>query len=156
MEFLYTANAFSLSTDIEQIATIDYLSYFMLPQRITQIRELHLYWELDSFHYGLMSPSNDPDLEPWLNSWTALSRLTGLRCLHITLVFRNTHWFDYYDGLWKERGTELLGRIPDITAPKEFVITLPDRRCTTDVDVGASSCVLQLPGDDTSSEDESI
>ena len=47
--------------------------------------------------------------------------------------------------MWKEREPELLAVVKNITAPRDFVVVLPDRRCTTDVDVGASRCVLKLP-----------
>ena len=40
---------------------------------------------------------------------------------------------------------ELLQPLRCIKAPTDFVLVLPDRRCSTDVDLGDSKCVLQLP-----------
>lgn len=145
MEFLYASNSFSLSTDLEEVATVDYLSYVILPQRIAQIRDLYIYWQIDSFHYDLMNPSFNANIDSWHKSWTALSKITGLRRLHISLVYRKNHWLDYYNEMWKARGIELLSSIPNITAPRDFVITLPDRRCSTNTELLSPICILQLP-----------
>ncbi|CAO2651865.1 Nn.00g001480.m01.CDS01 [Neocucurbitaria sp. VM-36] len=145
IEYLYTANSFSLATDIDEQPTLNYLSYYFLPQRLTQIRNLNIYWELDSFQYFLMTQLFDPVLDHWFESWNALSKMTGLRHLQITLDFRYGNWSDTYETLWKERGEELLEPIKRITAPRDFVITLPDHRCSTDIDVGDSKCILRLP-----------
>lgn len=124
---------------------MNYLSYFFLPQRLAQIRDLRIHWQIDCISHYVMSELPTPHLEPWFRSWDALSRLTGLRRLHIDLEYRFTLWSDYYEQMWKERGNELLGTVRAITAPRDFVITLPNSRCTTNLDVGASKCVLKLP-----------
>lgn len=92
-----------------------------------------------------MIPAREANMYQWLKSWDALSKLTGLQRLHINLVFRFSHWTDYYEEMWKERGEDLLAPIKTITAPKTFVVTLPDHRCSMDIDIGESKCVLKLP-----------
>ncbi|KAH7386057.1 hypothetical protein BKA66DRAFT_415775 [Pyrenochaeta sp. MPI-SDFR-AT-0127] len=159
IEYLYTDNSFSLSTDIDEIPTIDYFSHFFLPQRLTQIRDLFFYWELDSFNYHLMTQTPNPVLDQWYKSWGALGKLSGLRRLRVSLVFRYTHWSDYYEELWKERWVEMLEPLKTITAPRDFVVTLPDRRCSTAIDLGESHCVFELPAaveDDDSTDDDSL
>ena len=93
-------------------------------------------------------------MEQWDESWNALSKLTGLRHLRVSLIFRYGQWSDYYEQLWKEREKELLDPIKRITAPRDFVLTLPDRRCSTVMDVGDSRCVLRLPDGDDEAPDE--
>jgi hypothetical protein len=153
VEFLYKGNDFSLSTQNDEIPTINYLSYYLLPQRLAQIRVLHMHWELDSQPYYLMSDMSDPMQDPWFKSWDALSKLTGLRRLHINMVFRYNSRSDY-EQLWKARGTMLLEPIKRITAPREFVIVLPDPRCSVELDVGESKCVIKVAGWPTSGSDE--
>lgn len=83
-------------------------------------------------------------LEPWLRSWDALSRLSGLRRLHIHLDYNQVFWNGEIDTAWNEKGAALLGRVKDITAPRDFVIFLPHARCATDLDVGNPRCVLKI------------
>jgi hypothetical protein len=64
--------------------------------------------------------------------------------------YRYSGFGDYFDIVWKEREAELIAPIKTITAPRDFVVTLPDRRCATDLDVGASNCVFELPANETS------
>lgn len=101
-------------------------------------------------------PAPETVIQQWSQSWDALSKLTGLRRLHITLVFRFSHWTDYYEDLWKERGAELLEPIKKITAPTTFIVTLPDHRCSLDIDVGESKCVFKLPIVETTETEESV
>jgi hypothetical protein len=80
----------------------------------------------------------------WYQSWSALQKMTGLRRLHINLAHRQTIW----DGdieIWNRAGTEILSMVKDITAPRDFVIVLPDHRCMMDVDVGNPHCILKIP-----------
>lgn len=86
-----------------------------------------------------------PRLEPWVNSWESLSRLTGLRKLHVVLEYRYSGFDDCYERMWKEREGELLAALKTVTVPPDFLVTLPDRRCATDVDVSPSRCVFELP-----------
>lgn len=92
-----------------------------------------------------MTQTPDPVMEQWFKSWDALSKLTGLRRLRISLVFRYTHWGDYYEELWKDKWVDMLAAVKTITAPREFVVTLPDRKCSREVDVGESKCIFELP-----------
>lgn len=156
VEFLYSANSFTLSTETIFIATIDRLSYFMLPQRLTQIRDLYFHWELDSVQYISLSYGTNADLSPWFNSWEALSKMTGLRRLHIVLSYRTEYANNEYRELWRVKGTELLKPIQSVTSPRDFVITLPDRRfSTSSIEVGTSRCVLRLPPMDEEDTDAS-
>jgi hypothetical protein len=82
--------------------------------------------------------------EGWFRSWEALSRLTGLRRLHINLEYIRRSWDPATETMWNETGAEILSKVKDITAPRDFVIYLPDRRCTTDIETGNPRCTLQL------------
>ncbi|KAH7068098.1 hypothetical protein BKA63DRAFT_494765 [Paraphoma chrysanthemicola] len=154
IEYLYSANQFCLSTDPDEIATLKHLSWYFLPQRMIQIRDMRVHWPLDSYHFFL-SPEHGPlSLDTWAPSWEALSRLTGLRRLHINVAGRHV------DGtpqeLWQEQGANFIKMARTITAPREFVIILPDRECETDYDVGDSRCVLRLPEDTRPTTDDSL
>ncbi|KAF1849455.1 uncharacterized protein K460DRAFT_276323 [Cucurbitaria berberidis CBS 394.84] len=147
IEYLYKANYFLFTTDAYKQPTLEYLPYYFLPQRLTQIRSVHFFWKMDSHHYYLMTHGLDPQMDEWLKSWDALSKLTGLQHLHITLSY--TYWSEACKVLWEEHGARLLEPIKMITAPRDFVITLPGRSCSTDMDVGESKCIFRLPsGDD--------
>jgi hypothetical protein len=155
VEYLYSANSFSLTTDRDEIPTIDYLSYYFLPQRLVQIQDLRIHWQMDSMSYtyyssddALLTTLPHPNLEPWLKSWEALSRLTGLRRLHINFEYAYNHWSAGHEDMWKKRGTELLAPAKEITAPRDFVIFLPNQNCATDLDVGNPNCVLKVRNDD--------
>lgn len=71
--------------------------------------------------------------------------MVGLRKLHITLYIRWGDELDRYEELWKTHETELLNPVKAVTAPRDFVLVLPDRRCSIDTDMGESTCILQLP-----------
>ncbi|KAF1359794.1 hypothetical protein EJ07DRAFT_165892 [Lizonia empirigonia] len=147
IEYLHTSNAFSLSTWDDDYPTMDYLSYYFLPHRLTQIRDLRIDWEVDNFYYDAMLglTPHVTKFEAWEKSWAALCALTGLRKLRIILYFRWRDVRDYYEGYWKQHEVELLHPVKSITAPTDFVVVLPDRRCSTTVDVGDSKCILQIP-----------
>jgi hypothetical protein len=147
IEFLYKANAFSLSTYLDDIPTLEYLSYYFLPQRLVQIKDLRICWEIDYLPYYFMQEFPERFRDPWHNLWKVLSGLTGLRRLHVDLVFRYTHPNDFEE-FWKDKGTNLLESVKAITWPQEFVVTLPDVRCPTDVDVGDSKCVFKMKSED--------
>ncbi|KAJ4993210.1 hypothetical protein SVAN01_01185 [Stagonosporopsis vannaccii] len=147
IEFLYTSNTFSISTWDDDHATVDYMSYYFLPHRITQIQQLRIDWELDSFSYNHLSSttSGGNSFEAWKKSWDALRSMTGIRQLRIVLYFRWREVYDCYEQYWRKYESELLNPVKSITAPKNFVLVLPDRRCSTNADLGSSSCVLQRP-----------
>jgi len=91
-------------------------------------------------------------MEPWVESWICLSRLTGLRSLHVVLQYQYNSIGDFFTLMWKDRELELMAPFRTITAPREFVVTLPDRRCTMDMDVTPSRCVLELPAGESDVE----
>jgi hypothetical protein len=98
------------------------------------------FWVLDNLSSG--------PVESWTRSWNALSKLTGLRRLHINLEHPHIHWTDDINQGWKERGAKLLEQAKKITAPRDFVIYLPNQQCATDLDVGESHCVLKIREND--------
>ena len=59
---------------------------------------------------------------------------------------------DCYEEVWKPNEDILLEPVGAITAPSDFVLVLPDRRCSVNVDLGDSRCVLQLPEEITAEE----
>ncbi|KAH9866068.1 hypothetical protein J1614_008632 [Plenodomus biglobosus] len=149
VDYLYTSNTFTLSNSYQQVPTIDYLSYFMLPHRIARLRTLHIYWDLDSPPYHLLTPTpirDDSESSPWHRSWRAIAKLTGLRDLHVMLTsVSDPNFFIHNPQHWKHFGLALLKTIPRIKA-ESFVITLPSDTCTTRVRMKSRQCVLRLPG----------
>lgn len=92
-------------------------------------------------------------MESWVKSWECLSRLKGLRKLHVVLVYHYTGLGDFFDLMWTEREEELVASFRTITAPHEFVVRLPDRRCKKDMDTKPSKCVLVLPPESEEAEE---
>lgn len=78
--------------------------------------------------------------------------MAGLRKLHIRLYFFLDLWQQCYADFWKQNSEELLEPVKAVTAPKDFIVVLPDWRCSTDIDVGQSNCIFELPAasDDSS------
>lgn len=52
---------------------------------------------------------------------------------------------DCYEEIWKPNQETLLEPVKSVTVPDSFVVVLPDRRCSTGIDMGDSKCSLQLP-----------
>lgn len=121
---------------------------------MVQVTNLNLHWDLDRYQYSPVALMPDHYRREWFRSWEALSRLTGLRWLHIRLYFCLDLWQQCYGDFWKQNHRELLEPIKEITAPRDFAITLPNWRCSTDVDVGSSRCVFKLPERGSSDTDE--
>lgn len=71
--------------------------------------------------------------------------MKGLRQLRVVLYFRWRGVVDYYEEYWKKHELELLEPVKSIKAPTNFILVLPDRRCSISIDVGTSNCILQLP-----------
>lgn len=71
--------------------------------------------------------------------------MTGLRKLHVTLWFRWRDMLDCYEEIWKPNEETLLEPVKLVTVPAVFVVMLPDRRCSTGIDMGNSKCSLQIP-----------
>jgi hypothetical protein len=144
---LYTSNNFSFATWDDDYPTIDYLHCFFLPQRLIQVQDLHIDWEIDSFyfnhHHGITA--DQLQFAAWEKSWAAILALTGLRKLHVTLWFRWRDMLDCYEEIWKPNQETLLEPVKSVTVPDSFVVVLPDRRCSTGIDMGDSKCSLQLP-----------
>ncbi|EFQ94135.1 hypothetical protein CFE70_004912 [Pyrenophora teres f. teres 0-1] len=154
VEYLYKSNHFFISTDLEDYPTTGYLSYFFLPQRMAQVTNLSIHWDLDHQQYFQVDLMRERHRCEWFRSWEALSRLTGLRRLHIKLYFCLDLWEHCYGTFWTQNSRELLEPIKKITAPRDFVITLPNWKCSTKIDVGNSRCVFKLPERDSSDNDE--
>lgn len=158
IEYLYTSNSFSLSTASEQISTINYLSYFTLPHRLTMIRDLRIYWEVDSYYQDIFrAVSKDSERVHWLATWTSISSLTGLQRLHVRLVFSSLQltFFLNNDEVWNSHAPALLGAIPKIAARK-FVITLPSDQNSTEIQLQNPQCVLRLPSQEDIDEASSV
>ena len=75
--------------------------------------------------------------------------MTGLQRLSVILYFRWRDVLDCYKDHWKTHELELLDPVKSITAPARFILVLPDRRCSTNVNLGSSKCVLKLPEEST-------
>lgn len=158
IEYLYSSNTFSLSTASEQIPTINYLSYFTLPHRLTMIRHLRFYWEIDSYHHNVFrTVSKGSKVTQWLVTWTSIARFTGLQHLHVRLVFSSLQLAFFFDSdqVWETNGPALLGAIPKITA-KDFVIILPSNQNSTEIQLQNPHCVLRLPSQEDMDRASSI
>ncbi|CAG5162033.1 uncharacterized protein ALTATR162_LOCUS6147 [Alternaria atra] len=145
IEYLYKANQFFISTDLEDFPTAGYLSYFFQPQRIVQISNLTIEWDIDRHQYFNVNLMPDHHRSEWYRSWDGLSKMAGLRRLHIKFYFCLDLWQGCYGEFWERNSKELLQPIKRITAPRDFLITLPNWQCSTDIDVGESRCVFKLP-----------
>ncbi|KAL5119628.1 hypothetical protein ACEQ8H_002474 [Pleosporales sp. CAS-2024a] len=143
IEYLYSANAFSLSTEKDEGPTVDYISYYFLPQRVLQVRHLHIYWQFDNNPYNFVFGISPPSLEGWLTSWEALSRMTGLQKLHVTLEYPDYNWMENVEDAWREKAVEMLEVVKKIKV-KDFVVYLPDDKWPLDFDTGDSKCLLRL------------
>ncbi|KAI5378695.1 hypothetical protein J4E82_002581 [Alternaria postmessia] len=145
VEYLYRANEFFISTDLEDFPTAGYLSYFFQSQRIAQIGNLNIEWDLDRHQYFNVNLMPDHHRREWYRSWDGLSNMTGLRRLHIKFYFCLDLWQGCYGEFWEQNNKELLQPIKKITAPRDFLITLPNWQCSTNIDVGESRCTFKLP-----------
>lgn len=138
VEFLYSSNLFSITSHFRQNLLLPYLPTLLLPQRIRQIRSLRIFW--DMFPMVCLDYSSSQNV--WLKSWDALRQMTGLSNLHIDIGVWS---FLGFQEQWLEREVELFEPVKTITTPKTFVIILPNRVCSTGLDVGNSRCVFRLP-----------
>ncbi|KAI4704478.1 hypothetical protein J4E81_001544 [Alternaria sp. BMP 2799] len=145
IEYLYKSNEFFMSTDLEDFPTAGYLCYFFQPQRIVQISNLNIEWDLDRNQYFQVNLMPAHHRVEWYRLWDGLSKMTGLKKLHIKLYFCLDLWQGCYGEFWEQNSKEILQPVKRITAPRDFVITLPNWRCSTDIDIGESNCVFQLP-----------
>jgi hypothetical protein len=134
-----------MSTDWEDFPTAGHLSYFFQPQRMAQISNVSIEWDLDRHQYFQVALMSDHHRHEWYKFWDGLSKMTGLRRLHIKLYFYLDLWQECYGEFWEQNSKEILLPIKKVTAPRDFVIILPNWRCSTDVDIGESNCVFRLP-----------
>lgn len=125
-----------------------YLSYYFLPQRLVQIRDLRIHWQLDNLPIPLNRRLFPADLDDWFRSWDAIRKMTGLKRLHVNMEYAFHGWEDFAEARWEESGKEMLTAVKEITAPGDFVVYLPDSKCSTDVDPGNSRCVFKVPEED--------
>lgn len=122
------------------------------------IRDLRMYWEIDSHHHNVFrTVSKDSKVTQWLITWTSIARLTGLQHLHVRLVFSSLQlaFFLDSDQVWEANGPALLGAIPKIPA-KDFVIVLPSNRNSTKVPMQNPHCILRLPSQEDSDQVSSL
>ncbi len=143
-----------MATNTEEILTIDYLSRYFLPQRLSMIRSLYIRLEIDNDSFYALSRI-PPEYDQIDNTWNSLSKLTGLRTLHITLGYRYWYYEDFYQDKWVWIGEPFWQPVKKLTAPTDFTIVLPHWKCSTDIDVGDTRCVLQLPERPQESSDSS-
>lgn len=83
----------------------------------------------------------------WYDSCDALARMRGLHELVIRLNFGflRDHGRGALLRQWVDIQEELFAPVKAVTAPRSFVIVLPDQNCSTELDVGATNCVFQVP-----------
>ncbi|KAF2865445.1 hypothetical protein BDV95DRAFT_612591 [Massariosphaeria phaeospora] len=147
-EYLYSDNHFTISIEREQRAAFKqrfafhYVPWEFLPQSLQAIRHLRIFWEAGEI-LGTELRSQE-----WTNTWHVLSQMTGLRNLHIRLSW--DHWGQGFVRPWYEPGVWRFHPIKEITAPKKFVIVLPDREGIDvgDIDVGSSNCVIRTASEE--------
>jgi hypothetical protein len=96
IECLYSANTFFLSTTTEDYPTISYLSYFFLPQRLTQVRDLHIHCDLDDRCDPHQECLKIVVQEDWARAWAVLGKMTGL-CWLCYLAIITKHTFRVYE-----------------------------------------------------------
>jgi hypothetical protein len=149
IEFLYSANYLIMSNVQREPFVLPHLPKFLVPQRLNSIRHLRLNWSVDRYLY-----STTPDLTEWFAAWESLIQLQGLHYLHIRT--RNTHLLNDYNAevedfyftgwnVWDSHTTEMFEPVTRMKVLKNFVITLPHAKCSTDFDIGTSNCVFRHP-----------
>lgn len=80
----------------------------------------------------------------WLHMWPVLQQITGLRELHTQIQGSRSRLSRPY---WFEDEAEILEPVKTVTRPEKFVVVLPFRVCSTQMDFGESKCVFRLPDD---------
>lgn len=81
--------------------------------------------------------------QPWSEAWQVLGQMTSLKDLSIDLGLEYSHAYEHEE--WTKQEATIFEPVKHVTAPRNFIIVLPDRRCSTDLDVGDSKCVFLLP-----------
>ena len=126
-----------LTSHLEYDFTLFYLYHFLLPQRVRQIRDLYIKLDVPVFWF---SPSPKG---LWFEFWRILGQMTGLRSLRIDMTAPYPDIF--YSERWLEHEVQMFQPVKNITAPNSFVVVMPDRVCSTNLEVGNSRCIFQVP-----------
>lgn len=116
----------------------------MLPQRMAQIRDVLVHWQLDSAKNLDVFFSSRSELEPWFQTWRGLTQFTGLRRLHVHLKLYPNAWSEFLHRFWNSGAKDMLAPVCEITAPDDFVIFVPREDFLVDLDFGDSKCVLKV------------
>ncbi|KAH7132611.1 hypothetical protein B0J11DRAFT_566089 [Dendryphion nanum] len=150
IEFLYSSNTFAISPNLGEGFALPLLSRLLLPQRLRQIRVLHLWWIADrNMYYG---PPFD-GVKEYVDSWNALANMTSLHELLIiykTKVYERNPWKARFE--IKRQEMLMFDRINTITVPKYFTVVLPHRLCKPPLNVSPSKCVFEWPEEEKTPE----
>lgn len=154
MEILYTQNFFSIvfsSLNLPRHSSVQKGFYL---HRIDNVRSLFIYmpmkWHItppahrNSRHSGRFT---DGISNEWFNTWEVLRQMSSLRNLLVRLFYPGYQRSDpkpIVDS-WKSKEVRLFEPVRSVLAPTSFVIILPDKSCSTSLDVGASKCVFRFP-----------
>lgn len=120
---LYNSNMFAIS----DIYCVEYLRLFLLPQRISQIRSLTVFWELAAASSQVLPTNKIREQEQkhklvaWNNVWNTFASMDGLRNLEITFNSTKSVWGDLYG----PDMIRLLAPTKAVTAPKRYQINFP-------------------------------
>jgi hypothetical protein len=122
--------------------TLLYLPYFILPQRLNQLRRLYIHWNLSPItgQIGIA----DETLTWWKECWHFLSTLRGLHELLIRFQSRDEQ-HSRWD--WVPLEAQLGECISRITVRKRFLVVLPFSESVIgnpDFDVGESRCEVRV------------
>ncbi|KAF2728019.1 hypothetical protein EJ04DRAFT_399534, partial [Polyplosphaeria fusca] len=117
IEYLYTTYTFSISSIRTPHSAMVYLPMAMLPQRLRQIRELHLTlgYEYDVFTTAFQ--------EKWHKTWSLINQMEGLK--HLTLEIHAEERTDEKGEYFYDKRNGFLEHIKEVTGPETFVLTLP-------------------------------
>ncbi|ORY14394.1 hypothetical protein BCR34DRAFT_560340 [Clohesyomyces aquaticus] len=149
IESLYSSNTFSISTQAYGAHTISKIPLFFQPQRVVQIRKLHICWDLLDAGLDLIKPvEHHFPLPSWLKTWKIISDMAGLRELLIEFTYTYPPTSRYTFEFWMEHQIEIFEPVKCVVSPSTFVITLPYRELSTDLDVAPSSCIFRPPAQD--------
>jgi len=115
---LYAANTFSIGYEV----SIRSLPLYILPQRLNQMRTVHLTW-----HITHWCSHDDLDANKvWREIWEVVGSMEGLRELHVYLKAHNSYFGVWRD--WDEDDVEAfkgLRTVRKVTAPGVFEVRLP-------------------------------
>lgn len=119
--------------------TLLYLPYFILPQRLDQIRFLYIHWSLDPepfLHLGVSQKT----LARWTECWDMLSKFPNLQDLRIRFECAESRITD-----WQPLEAQLKERTSRIKVAKKFVVVVPFQQTELELGVGDSNCEFRVP-----------